>query len=118
MYMFDWFEAMHLTEYINKIRLFVSVHEIILPSWILYSFPDGAWVWSMTSFQIGVWNKIEDFQSGFWILLGGALGCGGELGQVLGFVPGTFDVIDMVCMLIATVCPYYLLGNTQSIEKV
>jgi hypothetical protein len=37
------------------------------------------------------------------MLVGPALGIGGELGQMLGIVPGTYDVVDLLLCIVATI---------------
>jgi hypothetical protein len=67
--------------------------EIVLPEWLLYSLPDGLWVYAITSWVIMIWNRDPPLA---WLVIGAALGIGGELGQVIGIVPGTYQHLDMV----------------------
>jgi hypothetical protein len=59
--------------------------------------------------MVPVWYKGRSrVAASMWILGGVILGFGGELGQLLGWVPGTFDVIDLlfyiVGFLLAVAC--------------
>lgn len=38
-----------------------------------------------------------------WVCVGGVLGAGGEIGQAVGIVPGTFDLMDLVLCVMAAV---------------
>ena len=111
MLMFDWVDSLGLTATIESLRLSTSGYRWIIPEWILYSAPDGAWVWSMTSCYTLIWKRIRCKESAFWISLSLILGVGGELGQLTSLVPGTFDFIDIVVMVLSAVLPYYLLAK-------
>ncbi len=64
--------------------------EVALPSWVLYSLPDGCWVYSYTSLMLLIWRRMVP-----WVYSGGILALGAELGQLVGIVPGTYDNLDM-----------------------
>ena len=87
---FDWLGAIHLTEFVSSARQFVSA--VRLPDWLLYSLPDGLWLYAITCWMILIWNRQPPLP---WLLCGLALGLGGELGQALAFVPGTYQHLDM-----------------------
>jgi hypothetical protein len=65
-----------------------------LPSWVLYCLPDGCWVYAYTSWMLAIWGR-----SGPWVYSGVVLAVGAEFGQLVGFVPGTYDTLDVVFYL-------------------
>src|SRR5687768_6416071 len=71
------------------IRL-VSRPAVPLPHWLLYSLPDGCWVYAYTSWMMLIWGRPV-----LWVWSGVILAVGAELGQLLGPVPETYDNLDM-----------------------
>ena len=110
--MFDWAHSIGQSAIIENLRSCTSSYRWIVPDWFLYSGPDGAWVWSMTSCYTLIWKRIGCRESAFWISLSLILGLGGELGQLTPLVPGTFDFIDIAVMTICAVFPYCLLAKS------
>ncbi len=93
---FHWLQTLHLLPLVMAARQLCS--EIRLPEWLLYSLPDGLWVYAVTSWMILIWSRRPPLP---WLLIGVALGVGGELGQAVGMVSGTYQHLDMI---------FYLLG--------
>jgi hypothetical protein len=93
---FDWLQTLHLLPLVMVARQFCSA--IRLPEWLLYSLPDGLWVYAVTSWMILIWSRRPPMP---WLIVGVALGVGGELGQAVGMVSGTYQHLDMI---------FYLLG--------
>jgi hypothetical protein len=109
--MFSWFDMIGLAENIPQLRERTFYLRGGIPDWVLYSLPDGAWVWSITSFYTFLWHRCSSFESTFWITLGLCLGLGGELGQGLGLVPGTFDIVDLLLIVLSFLVPYFALSS-------
>ena len=57
---------------------------------LLYSLPDGCWVFAGTSWMLLIWGRLHP-----WVFALVVLGVGGELGQALRLVPGTFEWNDI-----------------------
>ena len=73
--------------------------------------PDGLWVFAGTTLMLSVWaGKPSGAQ--LWILCPLFFGIAGELGQYINVVPGTFDMSDIVSMLIG-----YILGHGVSTKR-
>ena len=108
MLMFSWIDSLNLREEIEYIREILFSYKNYLPDFVLYTLPDGCWVFSMTSFYVLLWGRIKDFQTFFWISLASFLGLGGELGQYIGIVEGTFDIMDLIFMSICAIASYFI----------
>ena len=88
--MFKWFAALSLDkpiEYLRDSTLTVKNH---LPDWFLFSLPDGLWIFSYITF---------------------------ELGQLFNIVPGTFDAIDLIFYIAGAVFPLVFFKNNLLITK-
>ena len=88
---FDWMEVMGIPR--DVFRPAVNP-----PGPILYSFGDGAWVFAGTSWMLLIWQRLHP-----WVFVFFVLGLGGEVGQALGLVPGTFDWGDVASYIAAFV---------------
>lgn len=97
--MFSWADFIGLEHLISALRQFAAPVLPYVPEWILFSLPDAAWVYSITAAYVIVWKTASCPEGLFWISLGCLLGVGGELGQLAGVVPGTFDPVDLIVML-------------------
>ena len=101
--MFRWVEALGLDEALHQSRAQVATLDIELSEFTLFCLPDGVWVFACTAFFARLWHDGPLWMRVFWIGLGPVLAIGGELGQIIGFVPGTFDLLDMLAYGLATV---------------
>lgn len=92
---FRWLNAVGLRDVIMTWRN--SVSDVRLPEWLLYSAPDGLWVFAATGWIIHIWRGKPPWP---WLLGGVVLGVGSELGQAVGIVPGTYQHEDILCYVI------------------
>ena len=80
---FDWMAIFGIPEKVFRPTL-------SLPETLLYSFPDGCWVFAGTSWMLMIWRRIHP-----WIFVFVLLGVGSEFGPRIGLVPGTFEWNDI-----------------------
>lgn len=73
-----------------------SVAAFAPPDLVLYSVPDALWTYALTAAMARIWSTRVSLQSAPWLAIGVAIGCGGELLQLIGLLPGTFDVVDLL----------------------
>jgi hypothetical protein len=113
--MFKWFRVLGLEPLVLQLRLESSAVEPVLPRWILYSVPDGLWVYALTAFMAHAWagSPSSPFKT-FWLSLGLVLGAGSELGQLAHVVPGTFDWTDfLICLAAASLALVWAARNNS-----
>ncbi len=93
--MFRWFEFLKIDKIIYSLREYTFYYRKYIPESVLFSLPDCLWVYSFTMFLSFYFKNI--------LLI--MIPCIGsvltEIGQ-LWFVPGTFDIMDVLYMLAAT----------------
>ena len=111
--MFRWAELLGCSDLVQALRLSAAPLKDQLPGWVLFSFPDAAWVYSATAAYLSIWRGARSAEAVFWVLLAGSLGIGGELGQMAGLVPGTFDPVDLASMLFALVFVVFVSGRIR-----
>lgn len=74
----------------------------LIPGVILYSFPDGLWLYSFTALMGLIWfNEPRRSIRAFWILLPALLAVGSEFAQRFKLIPGTFDWWDVASYIAA-----------------
>lgn len=106
--MFGWFKAIGLEPLVIKLETAGTGVAPLLPSWIIFSLPDGLWVYALTAFFVRVWSGIKASRiRTLFLSLSLVLGAGSELGQLAHLVPGTFDWIDFAFYLSAAVLAFY-----------
>ncbi|GHB44525.1 hypothetical protein [Mongoliitalea lutea] len=113
--MFRWFESIGIQDLIIFLRSLKS--EINLPEWIIYSLPDGLWIFSFTYCMLVIWDFKLTKNSFFWITIAPIIGLVSELGQLINIVPGTFDIVDLIIVTLSTAIPFLYLRNFKSIKN-
>lgn len=108
--MFRWIDAIGVVSILDDMRAYCQSIQTDKLSWLFFSLPDGLWVYSFTSFMLIVWGSKFSRHSLFWISIGPALALGGEMGQALRLVSGTFDSIDLLFCLIGSILPILILN--------
>ena len=111
--MFRWFSAVGLSSVVNELRASWSPAETSLPRWVVYSLPDGLWVYAVTAFLAHVWRgSRSSVLAVAWISLGVVIGAGSELGQMANIIPGSFDRMDFLFSILAAAFAIFLTSRT------
>lgn len=106
--MFSWLEQLQLMHHVYYVRQMVNQVSSI-PEIVVYSLPHALWTYSFMSSFYFVWKGQNSFFEYFWYMLVMIFSLGGEVGQALDFIPGTFDYFDLVLSLIACICPFIII---------
>ena len=104
--MFDWFNSLGFESIIYHFRENINTN-IHLPKWIVYSLPDGIWIYSLTSLMILIWRLDSNKTKYVWFLIGPLLGISAEMGQLFNIIPGTFDNTDIAFCVFGSITPIY-----------
>lgn len=96
--MFDWIETIGLTDGINTMR---ERGNILFPEWIIYSLPDGLWIFSYSLCIGSIW-EFEIKKCIPALLMLPAISVFDEILQSLNMVPGTFDLMDIFAYSISS----------------
>ena len=98
--MFGWARTLGMYDRLSFWRRSVSVDGI--PEFVIFALPDGLWLFSYIVAIATVWD-FRMRQCWLSIIALPVVACVSEMGQISGIVPGTFDMADMGCYLLATV---------------
>ena len=96
--MFDWIEAIGLTESISRIRENSNAN---LPDWIIYALPDALWTFSYLLCIGCIW-KFDVRRCLPALLILPTVSVVDEILQSLNMVPGTFDLMDIIAYSISS----------------
>lgn len=97
--MFSWLETLGLSEQLQSVRELATPLRPGIPSWFLFSLPDAVWAYSAAMFPAVIWHDVSPRTSLSLMGVGPACAFGGEMGQLIGFVPGTFDIVDLTLVV-------------------
>ncbi len=114
---FSWYDFVGLNEQIIQWRSSAQAVRAVLPNWFLFCLPDGLWVYGITAFMAALWINAPKAYFIFWISVGPILAIGGELGQLIGFVQGTYELTDIAFYLVGfTVAVSVALGKNKRVN--
>ncbi|HUR31485.1 MAG TPA: hypothetical protein VMZ69_08620 [Saprospiraceae bacterium] len=110
-------ESIYLNQFVSQfgdgavLRFFQKlIHNTDIPEWIIYSLPDGLWMFALILLILMLWDFKLNKGSFLWVIIAFFLGILFEALQGLHIVRGTFDIIDIYFILIAVILPIlYLL---------
>ena len=109
---FGWYEAAGLTEIINFLQQFSYPVRKLLPDWLLFSFPDGCWVYSITAFMLLTWRDSDAIGCKFlWSSAGLFFGVVIELFQYFQITSGTFDIKDIYACLLGSILAFTIVSR-------
>src|SRR5690606_24761044 len=112
--MFSWYETIGLGGLTNELRNWAFQLADKIPEWILFSLPDGLWIFSYVSLMLIIWQNSISLKNIFWILILPFLAISSELGQLFGVIIGTFDFMDLLLYISGMILP--LIIFTRSIN--
>lgn len=98
--MFGWARTLGIYDKLSLWRRCVSADGI--PEFVIFALPDGLWLFSYIVVIATVWD-FRLRQCWLSIIALPVVALVSEMGQISGIVPGTFDMADMGCYLLATI---------------
>jgi hypothetical protein len=101
---FRWVEWVGLSGAVDTARVLAHAPGAHLPQAVLFSLPDGLWVYGLTAAMTLVWNAESSLVARrCWVGVALVLALTTEAGQAVRLVPGTFDFADVVFCVAAAV---------------
>lgn len=114
---FNWFNFFNIDFLNTPIRKTSFQYAPQLPDWFLYSLPDGLWMASYVCLMICVWNFKINYNSLFWISIVPVIAIFSEIGQLLRWIPGTFDFSDLLFYLSGLILPLLYVIRTYQFKN-
>jgi len=104
--MFHWADAFGMTSSINAMRAWLSDFYRYLPIWVVYSLPFALWVSSYLFFIKGIWWNSTSLARNVWFWCIPIIAIVSELAQIISIIPGHFDPLDVVTIVIGTILSF------------
>ena len=101
--MFKWLENIGLDSIVSSIRnssIDFNSHQM---KHVIFSAPFGMWVISFCCFIGAIWHKDSFVSAIIWRLCVPFVAISSELLQFLGILPGTYDTIDLLVLILSTI---------------
>jgi hypothetical protein len=121
--MFKWANFLRVSSEIEYFRQLIIDINFQITDWAAFTLPDALWGYSLTAFMIITWrNNLTSKNSIFWLSIGPLFCILPELGQMVGLVMGTFDRMDLLFCVIASIAPFivfqrYFKGGSKNESK-
>lgn len=106
--MFVWFDRLGLSTVVYSVRDRTEAVMQQLPQWALYSLPNALWLASGLLVLNGIWGIKSTIDKRVWMFALWCVAIGGEVGQLLQIVPGTFDWLDLGMMVVVGYCVHLI----------
>ena len=101
--MFKWAKNLGLDFIVSSIRgSFESLNSDRM-KYIIFSAPYGLWVISFCCFIGAIWHKDSSLSAIILRLIVPVIAVSSELIQFVGFLPGTFDINDLLVLIVSTI---------------
>ena len=101
--MFKWAKNLGLDFIVRSIRgSFESLNSDRM-KYIIFSAPYGLWVISFCCFIGAIWHKDSSLSAIILRLIVPVIAVSSELLQFVGFLPGTFDINDLLVLIVSTI---------------
>ena len=116
---FAWLDKVSLLNTATILRDVVVGFKDKMPFIILYSLPDGIWVYSATYLMLIIWNgDMKNISAIFWVLVPLLLSIGAELLQSMHIVQGSFCLYDMAFYIIGFILPVTIFRRHYAKQEV
>ena len=106
--LFSWIDYIGFTELIDNLRLKTLPYKDGVPDWVLYSLPDGLWLFSFSSAVMVIWEGEITRYSLILLLSMLILVISLEVLQCYNIIDGTFDIIDIIFFIFGAVLPVWV----------
>ncbi len=112
--MFHWADSLGVKNSIRIMRALTDGFYGYLPSWTIYSLPFALYVLSYLFFIKAIWWKSEALACHAWFWSIPIIAIASEFAQVLHIIPGHFDFIDIVTIVIVSIIGFIFISPKRT----
>lgn len=116
--MFKWLNNLNLSSAIFNFRNYAKVYKIKNSDWIIYSLPDGLWMFSFITIILYIWRNTITRKNIVWIIVMPIIALTTELSQKYHLIKGTYDSNDILAYLIGFFLSCISFSNCFEIIKI
>lgn len=113
---FKWLKIFEIDFVNSNLRRSSISYFAYLPKWMLFSLPDGLWIFSYVCAMVYIWNFKIHLQSICWIAIIPCIAIASEIGQATDLVPGTFDPLDLFFYFSGLTSPLLLIFKNKNLQ--
>jgi hypothetical protein len=103
---FGWIDDLGFLTEVKSLQLHMSSVKEVLPNWVIFSLPDGLWLFSYVCFMLYLWRNSLRWSGLIWVLVLPILALIFEVSQAIDTSLGTFDWLDMLLYISASIIPF------------
>lgn len=100
--LFAWAEHLGFAQIVASLRVLAAPHVGSMPPWVINSAPAGLWAFALTGGMSRLWRRNLQIRAWVWIGIAALVGIASELLQISGYLPGTFDPIDLLAYVVGS----------------
>jgi hypothetical protein len=115
--MFRWFDYLNFSDTIFQIRNISNRYKIEKSDWLIYSLPDGLWMFSFTTVILYIWKNTINRKNILWIIIMPITAFCTEICQKYHLINGTYDVNDIFAYLFGFIISCIFFSNSFKIIK-
>ncbi len=98
MLVFRLTDYLGISSWIHRMREHAPV--LSVPEWVIYSLPGGLWTAAYILIMDAITHRWTQKRRLLWTMSIPMMGVASEILQALGWLPGTFDIIDALCYVL------------------
>jgi hypothetical protein len=99
--MFKWLDSLLLTTPVDFLRDSLYQYKSLIPGWIIYSLPDGLWIYALSMSLFLIWGN-DYLKTSIWVVIALLMAPSLEIMQYFHIIHGTFDCRDLIIYIIAS----------------
>ena len=104
--MFEWVGYIGLGGVVEEFRVFVTPVEVLIPEWMIFSAPNGLWLFSFAGLMVFIWGREQILMASAWTFALWAVAVISEVLQSINFLPGIFDIGDVFAYTVGFLCVF------------
>ncbi|KAA8985186.1 MULTISPECIES: hypothetical protein [Gammaproteobacteria] len=98
--MFAWVKLVGLYPTVSELRMQGASIAPILPDWLIFSAPNGLWVFSFGALMVTLWGSARLSVAFIWVAALWVVGITSEVMQLFSIVSGVYDPADVIAYTI------------------
>lgn len=106
--MFGWFEQLHISDLVYKIRNSVHFSHSELNKTIINTAPGGFWTFSYSAFLLFIWKLEINSKNIFYFIFIPVMAIISEFFQLTCVISGTFDYSDIISYAMGALLPFLI----------
>lgn len=94
--MFAWVKLVGLYPSVSELRMQGASIAPMLPDWLIFSAPNGLWVFSFGALMVTLWGTARFSVAFTWVIALWVVGITSEVMQLFSIVSGVYDLADIL----------------------